>query len=108
LVVASLPLILAYDGFGLTNFILNPWVLLGLAVLLSGLLVAEIPLFALKFKNLSWQDNSLRFVFLLLAIGSAVGGCSRGHSTYCPAVRAAVDASAFRGMIFVATITIFA
>ena len=73
LVVASLPLILAYDGFGLTSFILNPWVLLGLAVLLSGLLVAEIPLFALKFKNLSWQDNSLRFVFLLLAIGLLLG-----------------------------------
>ena len=73
LVVASLPLILAYDGFGLTNFILNPWVLLGLAVLLSGLLVAEIPLFALKFKYLSWQDNSLRFVFLLLAIGLLLG-----------------------------------
>jgi CDP-diacylglycerol--serine O-phosphatidyltransferase len=73
LVVASLPLILAYDGFGLTNFILNPWVLLGLAILLSGLLVAEIPLFALKFKNLSWQDNSLRFMFLLLAIGLLLG-----------------------------------
>ncbi|MCB2409938.1 CDP-alcohol phosphatidyltransferase family protein [Hymenobacter lucidus] len=68
LVVASLPLILAHDTFGLTGFILHPWVLLGLTVLLSGLLVAEIPLFALKFKNLTWQDNSLRFIFLLLAL----------------------------------------
>ncbi|TGE21180.1 CDP-alcohol phosphatidyltransferase family protein [Hymenobacter metallicola] len=68
LVVASLPLILAHDTFGLTSIILNPWVLLGLTVLLSGLLVAEIPLFALKFKNLTWQDNSLRFIFLLLAL----------------------------------------
>ncbi|MCD7721121.1 MAG: CDP-alcohol phosphatidyltransferase family protein [Prevotellaceae bacterium] len=29
------------------------------------LLVAEIPLFALKFKNLSWRDNWVRYVFLV-------------------------------------------
>ncbi|WP_303312313.1 phosphatidylcholine/phosphatidylserine synthase [Hymenobacter sp. BT730] len=69
LLVASLPLILANDTFGLTSYILNPWVLLPLSLLLSYLLVAEIPLFALKFKNMSWQDNSLRFIFVLLALG---------------------------------------
>jgi len=69
LVVASLPLILAYDQYGLSGFILNPWLLLGLTVLLSGLLVAELPLFALKFKNLRWADNRRRFMFLLLAAG---------------------------------------
>lgn len=30
-----------------------------------GLLVAELPLFALKFKNLSWEDNKIKYVFLL-------------------------------------------
>ena len=69
LVVASLPLILAHDRFDISSFILNPWVLLGLTVLLSGLLVAELPLFALKFKNLRWADNRRRFFFLLLAAG---------------------------------------
>lgn len=29
------------------------------------LLVAELPLFALKFKNLSWSDNKIKYVFLL-------------------------------------------
>ncbi len=29
------------------------------------LMVAELPLMALKFKNLSWKDNSLRYIFLL-------------------------------------------
>lgn len=29
------------------------------------LLVAEIPLFALKFKNLSWQDNRVKYIFVL-------------------------------------------
>ncbi|NML66176.1 CDP-diacylglycerol--serine O-phosphatidyltransferase [Hymenobacter sp. RP-2-7] len=69
LVVASLPLILAGDEFGLAGFILNPWVLLGLTVVLSGLLVAELPLFALKFKNLRWLGNRRRFLFVVLALG---------------------------------------
>lgn len=73
LVVAALPLILAHDTYQLTSLLLNPWVLLGLTALLSGLLVAEIPLFALKFKNLRWQDNQVRFVFLLLAAGLVLG-----------------------------------
>lgn len=68
LVVASLPLILAYDDFGLSSIILNPWLLLGLTFLLSGLLVAELPLFALKFKNLRWLGNRRRFIFVALAL----------------------------------------
>lgn len=68
MLIASLPVILAYDKFGVGGLILNPWVLLGLTFLMSGLLVAELPLFALKFKNFTWQDNSLRFVFLLLSL----------------------------------------
>lgn len=39
-----------------------------LVMLFSGLLVAEIPMFALKFKNLSWKDNKVRFVFLAVSI----------------------------------------
>lgn len=68
LVVASLPLILAQDSFDLKNIILNPWLLVGLTVLLSGLLVAELPLFALKFKNLRWLGNRRRFIFVALAL----------------------------------------
>jgi len=75
LVVASLPLILARNEFGLDRLILNPWLLLGLTVLLSGLLVAELPLFALKFKNLRWLGNRRRFIFVSLALG--LGGWLR-------------------------------
>ena len=73
LVVASLPLILTFDQFGLARIILHPGLLLGLTVLLSGLLVAELPLFALKFKNLRWGDNRRRFLFLLLAVALLLG-----------------------------------
>ncbi len=44
---------------------LPPYIIMVLAVLMSLFLVAEFPLFSLKFKNLSWQDNKLRFVFLV-------------------------------------------
>lgn len=39
-------------------------ILLGILIF-SALLVAELPLFALKFKNLSWKDNAHKFIFLL-------------------------------------------
>ena len=69
LVVASLPLIAAGDNHWLSELILNPWLLLGLTGLLSGLLVAELPLFALKFKNLRWLGNRRRFIFAVLTLG---------------------------------------
>ncbi|MEJ7659248.1 MAG: CDP-alcohol phosphatidyltransferase family protein [Hymenobacter sp.] len=69
LVVAALPLILATNEFGLKSVVLNPWLLLGLTVVLSGLLVAELPLFALKFKNLRWRGNRRRLIFVGLALG---------------------------------------
>ena len=68
LFVASLPLILEYGDLMHYEIILNPLVLLVLTVLLSFLLVAELPLFALKFTNLKWQDNSVRFIFLGLSV----------------------------------------
>ena len=73
LFVISLPLILANDAFGLTNVILNPYVLLGITLLFSYLLVAELPLFALKFKSFAWKGNEIRFIFLGLAVLLLVG-----------------------------------
>ena len=40
------------------------WALLVLSLLSCWLLVSEIPFFSLKFKNMQWQDNKVRFVFL--------------------------------------------
>ena len=39
-----------------------------LVVLMSYLLVAELPMFSLKFKNLSWRDNKISYIFLLVCI----------------------------------------
>ena len=39
-----------------------------LACLSAWLLVCELPMFSLKFKDLSWQANRLRFLFLAVCI----------------------------------------
>lgn len=39
-----------------------------LVCLFSGLLVAELPMFSLKFKNLSWADNQTQYIFLGVCI----------------------------------------
>ena len=46
----------------------NKWVLLGLTALSCYLLNAEIPLFALKFKNWAFAKNKTRYLFLILAV----------------------------------------
>lgn len=44
----------------------NPLIMLGFGVVFSFLLVSEIPMFSLKFKNMKWKDNKLPFSFILL------------------------------------------
>lgn len=44
----------------------NALYLLLLVVLMSWLLVAEIPMFSLKFKDLSWSHNRVSYLFLLV------------------------------------------
>ncbi len=46
----------------------HPLYLLVLVCVFSWLLVSEIPMFSLKFKNLSWKDNKTSFIFLIVCI----------------------------------------
>ena len=49
----------------ITPSLLGAILLIILSVVSSLLLVSELPLFALKFKNFSWKDNTTRYIFLL-------------------------------------------
>lgn len=51
-----------------TNIILNPWFLLTSALIMSILMVVELPLFALKFKHFKFKGNEIRYVFLTISI----------------------------------------
>lgn len=49
-------------------FLFHPYTICALSLLLSVLLLAEIPLFALKFKHFKWAGNEIRFIFLILSL----------------------------------------
>ena len=66
MVICSIPLISKFQGQ--PAILLNPYFLCLLSLIMSLLLVAEIPLFALKFKSFRWPDNKLRFTFLALSL----------------------------------------
>ncbi len=70
--IASLPLILLHDQFGLRPYILNPMILIGICILFSMLMISEIPLFSLKFKNFKWRDNKPQFILIALSIAMLV------------------------------------
>jgi CDP-diacylglycerol--serine O-phosphatidyltransferase len=47
---------------------MNVLLVIVLILLSSWLLVSEVPMFSLKFANLSWKDNKLRFIFLITCL----------------------------------------
>lgn len=53
---------------GLLDAVPLPYLLLPGILLSSYLLVAEIPMFALKFKTFKWKGNELRYSFILLSL----------------------------------------
>lgn len=68
LLIMSIPMIQFHSEFeGLVDFLSNPYVLVGVTVLSSYLLNAEIPLFSLKVKSFSWEKYKMQVVFLILS-----------------------------------------
>jgi CDP-diacylglycerol--serine O-phosphatidyltransferase len=69
LLILSLPLILQFQFSDLAeSIILNKWFLIGMTLVSSILLNAEISLFALKFKTWDFKTNAVRYIFLILCI----------------------------------------
>ena len=65
LFVAGLLLIYSYQPeLGLFN-----WPsLLGMGLLISILMVSDLPMFSLKFKGFSWKGNEIRYIFIIFAV----------------------------------------
>jgi CDP-diacylglycerol--serine O-phosphatidyltransferase len=65
----SMPFKVELAWIYLQVFILeNIYFFLPLIVFLSFMLVVEFPMFSLKFKNLSFKDNRVRYIFLILSL----------------------------------------
>ena len=52
----------------LSNILSNVWIIIALIFVLSFLLVSNLPMFSLKFKNLTWNDNKTCYIFLILSL----------------------------------------
>ena len=69
ILICSLPLIIGVDFQSeAALIILNPYLLSALTVVMSALLVSEIPIFSLKFKTFGWKGNEIRFIFLIISL----------------------------------------
>lgn len=73
LVVASLPLIYWYTGSEtVLSLLLNKWILYGIILLLSFLMVSTLPIMALKFKDYTLKNNLPKLLLLAVAIIAAI------------------------------------
>lgn len=72
LVVASLPLILLYNYFDLVTVLLNKWLLYAIIIILSFLMISNLSLMALKFKDFTVQNNMPKIILIVLAIIAAI------------------------------------
>ena len=74
LLIASFPLILHYNAgsFGIGNFLTNKWVLYGMIVVLSYLMLSTIPFMAMKFKTYALKDNLPKAILVGVAVLAAI------------------------------------
>ena len=69
IIVCSFNLIALDTSSVLYPLVHNLYFILGYCILMSYLLIAEIPLMALKFKDYTWKNNLHRYVLIISAIG---------------------------------------
>ena len=73
LLIASLPLIYwNANNETVIALLLNKWVLYGIIILVSGLMVSNLPLMALKFKDLSLKNNLPKIVLVIAGVIAAI------------------------------------
>jgi CDP-diacylglycerol--serine O-phosphatidyltransferase len=70
LFIASLPLIIWFPSgsINITDYIINKWVLYLIIVLISGLMVSNLPLMSLKFKDYSPKNNFPKYLLFIIGI----------------------------------------
>ncbi len=74
LFVASLPLVLHFGGgyLDINGFISNIWVLYGIILVTSWLMVSNLPVMAFKFKNFSIQNSLPQIILLAIGLIAAI------------------------------------
>ncbi|HEY4326240.1 MAG TPA: CDP-diacylglycerol--serine O-phosphatidyltransferase [Mucilaginibacter sp.] len=67
ILIASFPIIISHSNRFYMPGLLNPFVLSGLVVVMCSLLVIELPMMSLKFKNSDFNENIYRYLLLLFS-----------------------------------------
>jgi CDP-diacylglycerol---serine O-phosphatidyltransferase len=76
LLIASLPLLASrqfesplfpFNSY-ILHFVLNPWLLIASTLLFSYLMVSKLPMFAMKFRNWKWNENKVRYLFIIVSV----------------------------------------
>lgn len=70
--VASLPLIVWYNSWELASVLLNRWLLYAITVLISYLMVSDMPIMSLKFKDYSFKGNQPKIILAVISFVLAV------------------------------------
>lgn len=73
LLIASFPLIYWHSDYEfIASLLLNKWVLYGMILALSWLMISNVPMLALKFKNLSLKSNLPKFILIGISVIAAL------------------------------------
>ena len=67
ILIASFPIIISHNNRYLTPYLLNPYVLSCFIIVMCSLLVVEMPMMSLKFKNRDFNENIYRYLLLLFS-----------------------------------------
>jgi CDP-diacylglycerol--serine O-phosphatidyltransferase len=57
-----------HNSFGLSPYIFDATILYSIIIILSGLMLVEIPMFSLKFKSYGWKGNETVYLFIILSL----------------------------------------
>jgi CDP-diacylglycerol--serine O-phosphatidyltransferase len=67
ILIASFPLIIDHDNQYYTPYLMNPYILVCFIIIMCTLLVVEVPMMSLKFKNRDFNENIFRYLLLLFS-----------------------------------------
>jgi CDP-diacylglycerol---serine O-phosphatidyltransferase len=68
LLIASFPLIIFYEYFGIQTLFINKWFLYAVILIISYLMVSNINFMAIKFTDFSVRNNLLKYILLAVSL----------------------------------------
>lgn len=68
LLIASFPLIIWYEYFGIQQLFINKWFLYGVILIMSYLMVSNLSLMGMKFRDFTFRNNKGKFILAGLSL----------------------------------------